>query len=266
MRELVIVDDGAAPAVSIIMAAFNAEKTLDRAIESIHAQTFADWELIVVDDASTDATASILADWKRRDDRMIVVRNEVNKKQGGAANRGFALSRGNLIARMDSDDWSAPTRLEQQVKFLEAHPEIDILGTAATLVTPSGHDCGLRILAEDHRDLYRARFRGGSILNPTVIMRRQVIDTLGGYDEELPRGEDAEYWLRAFRAGFTFHNLCDPLLQYTLRPPTVRDLWFGGFVLLRACRRERLLLSQSLNALRFVGGGVLTRLKQFRES
>ncbi|MGI8402142.1 MAG: glycosyltransferase family 2 protein [Gemmatimonadaceae bacterium] len=266
MRELVIVDDSAAPLVSIIMAAYNAEKTLGRALESMHAQTFADWELIVVDDASTDTTPEILAAWKGRDDRIIVVRNQANKRQGAAANRGFALSRGKLIARMDSDDWSAPTRLEQQVLFLDAHPEIDILGTAATLVTPSGRDCGLRILSEDHTDLYKARFRGGSILNPTAIMRRQVIETLGGYDEKLPRGEDAEYWLRAFRAGFKFHNLDEPLLQYTLRPPTARDLWFGGYVLLRACRRERLLLSQSMNALRFVGGGVLTRLKQPRES
>src|SRR5580658_530 len=120
------------PLVSVVMATYNGEKFLRPAIASILDQTFRDLELIVVDDASTDRTESILRDFK--DDRMVVLRNHRNLGIAGATNRGLNAARGQYIALQDHDDISLPHRFQTQVEFLNSHPDIAVVGSAATLI------------------------------------------------------------------------------------------------------------------------------------
>lgn len=120
------------PTVSVIMSAFNAEAFLREAMDSILAQTFCDFELIVVDDASTDRTAEVLAEYS--DSRIRVIRNPSNVGVGVARNRGLRLARGKYIAVHDADDASVPDRLAQQVAYFEAHPEVGLIGSTAFYV------------------------------------------------------------------------------------------------------------------------------------
>lgn len=116
-----------APAISVVLPVRNGEAFLADALDSVFAQTFSDFELIVVDDCSTDRTAEMLA--STNDSRLRVVRNEEQRGIAGSLNRGFELCGGRYIARMDADDISLPMRFARQVAFLEAHPEVGVCGT-----------------------------------------------------------------------------------------------------------------------------------------
>ncbi len=124
--------------VSVVMAVHNGEKYLRQAVESILAQTFMDFEFIIVNDGSNDSTDSILGEFASRDKRIIIVQNGKNIGLTRSLNRGLELAHGQLIARMDVDDISFPQRLEAQVDFMESHPEIGILGTAACVIDADG--------------------------------------------------------------------------------------------------------------------------------
>src|ERR1700734_3980538 len=105
------------PSVSVIMSVYNGERFLRNAIDSVLRQTLADWELIVVDDASTDSTPDVLATY--RDSRIRILRNDTNSKQAVCSNRGLAVATGRYIARLDADDISLPSRLAKQIGYLE---------------------------------------------------------------------------------------------------------------------------------------------------
>src|SRR5947209_5635284 len=113
------------PKASVLLPAFNAEEHLPHAIESILCQTFDDFELLVIDDGSEDGTFDIAKHYAERDPRVVVVQCGTNGGIAKALNQGIDLARGEYIARMDADDWSYPYRLERQIEFMEAHPEID---------------------------------------------------------------------------------------------------------------------------------------------
>ena len=126
------------PVVSVVMCTYNGERFLRPAIESILNQTFRDFEL-VVDDGSTDRTPRILAEFKARDTRVIVLTNERNLGIAAATNRGLAAARGEYIALQDHDDISLPHRFQTQVDFLNSHSEIALVGSDATLI--DDNDC-----------------------------------------------------------------------------------------------------------------------------
>lgn len=112
--------------VSVVMAAFNEEEYIGTAIESILNQSFKDFELIIVDDGSTDATAEIVLGFD--DPRIVFVKNDENKNQAVRANEGIQMAKGKYIARLDADDIASPNRLKKQVEFLDANSTIDLLG------------------------------------------------------------------------------------------------------------------------------------------
>ena len=114
------------PSVSVIMAAYNAADHLAASIQAVLDQTFTDFELIIIDDASTDATPEIIAQFD--DARIVALRNAANLNAAGARNRGLEVAQGKYIAIADSDDICLPHRLEKQVAYLEAHPQVGVLG------------------------------------------------------------------------------------------------------------------------------------------
>ncbi len=199
------------PKVSVIMAAYNCEKTVGESIDSILGQTFSDWELILCDDGSTDETYRILLAYASRfPDKIKVLQNETNQKLPASLNRCLQYATGAYVARMDADDKSAPERLEKQYAFLEAHPEIDVVGTGMTCFD------GEKIVGERlpvKEPTMQAIGPGVPFFHATIMMKKQVYDTLGGYSRKkyVLRCEDVDLWIRFFGHGFRGANLQEPL-------------------------------------------------------
>jgi glycosyltransferase involved in cell wall biosynthesis len=204
------------PAVSVVMPAYNAEKYVAEATESILKQTFSDFEFIIVDDGSTDDTGQILAEYAARDDRIKLLRNE----HGGvaaAANTACHAARGRYIARMDADDISAPTRLEEQFRFLQAHPEVGVLGSNIEELHEGGKIGPVWLLPTEPRVIGWFLMFCNCIAQASVMMRRELFEQVGPY-ERLEAAEDYELWIRA-SAVTKIANLSEVLLQYRI----VRD-------------------------------------------
>jgi len=205
---------GPAPAVSVLMAVRNGAPWVREAVESVLAQTAGDLELIVIDDGSTDATLALLE--AVRDPRLRVERREV---QGltRALNRGLGLARAPLVARLDADDLALPERLARQRDFLDAHPGVGLLGTAAREVDALGRE--VRVVRPPQHDaaLRRALIRENPFVHSSVMLRRALCEQAGGYDEARPVAQDYDLWMRMSRAT-RLANLDDVLVVRRLLP------------------------------------------------
>lgn len=203
------------PLVSVVMATHNYGRFIGEAIESILAQTYRRFELIIVDDASTDSTPEVIGRYD--DDRIVLVEREECSCSGAAPrNDGLAVSGGDLIAVADADDVSAPDRLERQVAFFERSPSVDLLGGAMIPVDEKGRRIGGPILKPiyDRPGMYRqALLRGEHVLShPTLMFRRRVLKKVHRYNDYVSSG-DTEFVLRASRY-FNLYNLKDVLCHY----------------------------------------------------
>ncbi len=200
------------PAASVLMPVYNGARFLPEAIDSILGQTFADFEFMIVDDGSTDATPAILADYASRNPQIRVLR-QANAGIVAALNRGLAECRAPLVARMDADDVSLPTRLERQVAFLAGHPTVAVVGTAFQFISETGsagpdvrHPLG-------HAAITRGLRHENCLAHPTVMMRRDIILAIGGYREFLRHAEDYDVWTRVAERQ-ELANLPERLLRY----------------------------------------------------
>jgi len=179
------------------MTVFNAGRFLDPAIRSIVGQSFRNWEFLIVDDASTDGSIEVVEGWALRDDRIRVVRNEVNKGQTPCLNQGLQMARGAWIARQDADDLSHPTRLSEQFQFVTMHPEVALLGTCGRIIDDQDRLVGL---LDDPLSAAAADWTA-PFLNPfthtAVFFRAAIVrDELGGYDENFRIAQDYDLWTR----------------------------------------------------------------------
>lgn len=202
--------------VSVVMSCYNAQDTVDRAVQSILDQTFRDFEFIVIDDGSSDQTLDKLKDWASQDNRIVIIQNTENVGLAESLNKGIKQAKGLYIARMDADDWAFDQRLERQVAFLEDHPTIDILGSAVINVSEEGQEKGEAQLPEMHDDILSRVFRKTIVFHPTVMLKRDIYLTYGMYDPQLRWAEDADLWYRIYDK-VKFHNLKEPLLYYTVK-------------------------------------------------
>ena len=197
------------------MAAYNEEHDIGRALESILAQTFTDWELIVIDDASTDSTANVVRRYAENDSRINLVCNETNLELPASLNIGIGLAQSDIIARADADDTNLPERLLKQYEYLQAHHEIDVLGTAAYLLDETGSRVNSFSYPLTHTELKRLSFLENQFHHPSVMIRRRFFDTAGLYDPHYARGQDKELWLRGLSVGCCYANLPEPLIEYS---------------------------------------------------
>jgi len=191
----------AIPRVSLLMPVYNEERYVREAIDSILGQTFADFELVLVEDGSTDDTRNILADYARRDARVVLVENGRNRGLVYSLNRGLALARGEYIARMDANDISLPWRIERQVRYMDQHPEVGVLGTNIAYINAEG--CLLQGGRPKDRQplppdvirwmlLWRC-----AIYHTTVMIRKVVLEQTGFvYDPHFRHAEDRDLWTR----------------------------------------------------------------------
>ena len=189
------------PLVSVAIVTCNVERFLKEAIESILNQTLADFELIVIDDASTDSTPRIPVEFK--DDRIRLFRNDCNLGIAGATNRGLAVARGEYVALQDHDDVSLPHRLQTQVDYLGAHPKIALVGSAATRIDERDAVLDTVVEPSDELDLKWELLFGCRFRHMTLMVRRRAILEIGGYcqDASFRFATDYDMLSRAARSG-----------------------------------------------------------------
>lgn len=207
-----------APVVSVIMSAFNNADHLSEAIASIQAQTYEDFEFLIVDDASTDETSNILASYARQDTRLNCFYNPINK--GLTKNLNFLLkqARGQFIARMDGDDISEPVRFSEEVQLLLSR-NVDLVWTNAVLIDDEGRVICQRYQPPLEKTLARLSDNvrwGNYIVHPSVMFKRDTVMALGGYDETFRSGQDGDLWMRMRREGCRFALIDKPLLKYRI--------------------------------------------------
>ena len=219
------------PRVSVLMPVYNGERYLREAVESILNQTYTDLEFIVIDDGSTDSSAAILESYT--DPRIRVVHNHTNLRLVATLNKGLDLAQGELVARMDCDDVSLPERLERQLAFMEAHPEVGVLGTACQHIDDSGRP-GVTWPNPAQHSLIRWHLCFAcSMIHPTVMMRKHTIQELGGYGSEAIHGrekygaEDYDLWRRASRVT-QLANLPEVLLYLRKHESNVTRIYQAG--------------------------------------
>lgn len=203
---------GGSPRVSVVMAVRDGERFVGEAIGSLRNQTLADFELIVVDDGSADATPRIVDTLAAQDDRIrLHVRPHAGYAQ--ALNAGWQLADSEYVGVLDADDLAEPGRLERQLRFLERHPEVGVVGGALLLITADGRPFYIAAYPEAPEDA-RAALKSRSPLGHTcVLMRRSALEEVGGYRTEFPLAEDYDLWLRISER-HTLANVPDILGRY----------------------------------------------------
>lgn len=213
------VDPADDPVVSVVIPTFNRASLLPRTLESVLAQTFGAFEILVVDDGSEDDTAEVVV--RMADPRIRYLAMPENRGVAAARNHGLAEARGEFIAFLDSDDEWFPEKLERQVAcFRDGPPELGLVYTGVQDLHERGER---RIQRPTHRgDLYETLLLGNVVHGggSNVMIRRTVVDVVGGFDETLPAIEDFDYWLRIARH-FTLDFVSDVLLTY--HDPLERD-------------------------------------------
>lgn len=212
-----------APEVSVVMSVHNSSRFLQEAIDSILAQTYEDFEFIIVDDGSTDESGLILAE--QTDDRIRVLRLQENQGIPVAVQRGIEMSSGKYIARMDSDDVALSTRLEKQLAFLESFPEVGVVGAQRRYLDAEGNVSVSNVSVPcGHNRIVWSVFLGASFWNSSTVIRREVLDEAGGYDSRYLYASDLELWTRLiFRCRFA--NLPDHLLDYRVHGNNTSQRW-----------------------------------------
>lgn len=208
------------PEVSVILPVYNGEAYLREAIDSVLAQTFTDFELIIVDDGSTDGSADIIASYK--DARIRYIRNEQNKGLIFSLNSAIDTAQGNFVARMDSDDIALAQRFEKQLSYLKAH-ETTVLATRVKLIDACGEP--LPDWPEERENISFKQIKkflpkDNCIAHPSVMGRTEVFKKYQ-YRYNQKYSEDYDLWLRLVADGFRIEKLPEPLLLYRILPTSV---------------------------------------------
>lgn len=221
------------PAVSVVMPVYNGAEFLREALASIRWQTFSQWELICINDGSTDSSAAILEEYTAADPRIRVIHQE-NQGIVAALNRGLTAARAPWIARMDCDDIALPERLEVQRRFAQHNPRVIAVGSNVLSIDPEGWPVATGEFATDHAEIHRRLLdgSGGTLSHSTVLMQLAAVRDAGLYRANYEWVEDTDLWLRLARRG-SLANIPKVLLHYRLHEGSV--CWNR-----RAAQRERL--------------------------
>lgn len=203
------------PQISVIMSVYNGEAYLRPAIDSILNQTFRDWELVVIDDCSTDSTPRILSQYALLDSRIRPVRNEVNLRLPRSLNKAISLARGKYVARMDADDISLPNRLSSQFAFMESHPEYALSSCKYMTLKNGAVEMGCCSRRGDPEIMAAMLLFTNPLIHPGVIARREIMLD-NPYDPSHTCTEDLNLWCRLASAGHRLALQDDYLLLYRL--------------------------------------------------
>jgi|GEM_PF-1346736 len=203
------------PKVSIVVPTFNeSESVLEQSFASLVSQSFGNFECLVIDDSTDLMSAQACQKLCEQDKRFSYVHPEKRLGLAASLNLGISKAKGDLIARFDADDLCMPNRLELQVSFMDAYPDVDILGGSLEIMNEEGKTLAFRNYPSDHSNIERRLQTTTAIAHPTVMMRKYIIDRFGGYDTSFRFSEDLDLWLRLVNRGVKFANLSEVLVRY----------------------------------------------------
>ena len=224
LRPLLPAAPGAAPTVSVLVKSYQHAPYVRQTIESVLAQSFQDFEIVVTDDGSTDGTAEILRGFT--DPRIRLECHLENRGISAAMNATVARARGRYLAILNSDDWALPGRLRRQVGFLDANPDVGLVFgmprpvDEAGLPTQAFNDFSLPLRFPDFSRRTWLRFfffHHNTVCAPTAMIRREAYEAAGPYDLRLTNLQDYDMWIRMLMAGQNIHVLPDSLTAFRIR-------------------------------------------------
>ncbi len=216
------------------MPAHNAEKTLHRAIRSLQQQTLVDWELILIDDGSTDNTGAVASGFN--DPRITVVADTERKGLAARLNQALGVARGEFVARLDADDIACPERLQRQVEYLQQHRHVDLIGTGAVVFAADGSAKGLFPVQLTHEEICRNPWSGFRLAHPTWMGRTEWFKKYL-YRTDMTRAQDQDLLLRSYRTS-VFACLPEVLTGYAQERLTLGKILASRYYFSRAILRE----------------------------
>jgi glycosyltransferase involved in cell wall biosynthesis len=206
------------PLISIILATFNEPPMyLTQSVQSILQQTLGDFEILLIDDSTNPDTLAAIDALAQSDERIKLMRAPQRMGFVPALNAGLRQAQGKYIARMDGDDISAPNRFELQMAFLDKHPEIAVVGGAMDIINERGEKTSHRNYATTAPKIKIFALLRSPLAHPTVMLRREIIDKGFYYDENFPKAEDLELWLRLMKNGYKLTNIPNTVLSYRVQ-------------------------------------------------
>jgi len=222
--------------VTVLMPAFNAGNYIGEAIDSILKQSYTDFELLIVNDGSTDNTAQIVSSFT--DTRIIVINHQANYGIAAALNTGLSKAKANYIARFDADDICFPERLQKQVSFLDNYPDYVLAGCDAEYISESGeHLFHFKCIGHTNEQITQKIYFHCPIIHSSVMYRRDAVIKAGGYSLYAHNFEDYFLWIQLKQYG-KFHNLPQQLMKVRFNPSstTINEKWRGR--LFREMKRD----------------------------
>lgn len=238
------------PLVSIVLPTYNSSATLRAALMSVQMQTLKEWELLVVDDGSTDNTVSIVTGLS--DERIRLLTGRSNRGIAHALNKGIALCRAPVIARMDADDICFPDRLQKQFDFLVANPSIDLVGSGMMIFKDSGTPLGVFPVKERHEEICARPWQGFYLPHPTWMGRREWFMN-NPYDENARKAQDQSLLLQTHRTS-RFAAIPQPLLGYRQDAVSLQKSFAGRQIFALSLLRYYLATGRPDLAVRGVAG------------
>jgi glycosyltransferase involved in cell wall biosynthesis len=200
------------PKVSVLMPAYNAEKYLGEAIDSILNQTFTDFECIIIDDCSKDNTWKIIQKYAQKDKRIVAIKNEKNLKLSATLNKGIEVCKADYIARMDADDWSYPDRIEKQYEIISKDSKIGILGGSMEVCYEDLKVLNVRKYNISDSEIRKNLFKYSPFCHPATMLKKEAL-LKERYNSYLDLAEDYDLYFRVGKK-YKFANLKDIVLKY----------------------------------------------------
>ena len=212
------------PEISVVIAVYNSEKYITPCVESILNQTFGDFELVIVDDGSSDSTRKILRSIAGRDPRIKLLENDRNRGIAYSRNKAVENSSGEYVAIMDADDIASPDRLEKQLDFLRAHPEYAGCGSMQDYIDDKGEPFDIREVPQKRGEVTGLLSDPCELSHSTCMFRRDVLMEVGGYRETFRRAVDYDLFLRITEK-YRVYNIPEVLLhqRFSIDRGTVKD-------------------------------------------
>lgn len=205
----------ATPRVSVVMSVYNSSRYLESAIDSILGQTYDDFEFLVINDGSTDDTQKILASYD--DPRIVVLDNKRNLGLAASLNRGVSIARGEYIARQDADDVSYPQRLTNQVAYLDAHPQVGVVGTTTEWIDDDNNVVRVWRQPTGNPAIHETLLKHCCLIHGSTMFRRRCFEEMGGYNSAMRTGQDYDLWLR-MSDSWDMGCLAEVLYKYRWHP------------------------------------------------
>jgi len=202
------------PLISIIIPTYNGVKYVKKAVKSVWSQTYQNIEIVIIDDGSIDETSEIISEFSKKDSRIVILTNEINRGFVKSLNKGAKRAQGKYIARIDDDDfWCNSKKLEKQVEFLETRPDYVLTGGGMIKIDEKNREIARYLFPEKDKDIRKSILIDNLFAHSAVLLKKDAWEKVGGYDEQFGFFADMDLWLKLGKLG-KFHNFQEYFVYY----------------------------------------------------